>query len=418
MRQLPFRRLFTRLNRPVPDGAGIVTAYTDGQVTLRSNRSKIGYHEAADLSGFQGVEVGDFVVHGLDIMRGSVGVAESSGAISSVCTVCKPTGQIDPRYAAYAVRLQAASGFPKALARGVREGGADFRRWDTLAELPIPAPPLDVQRAVVAFLARETDEIDAFIADQEELVELLAERRAATISHAVTKGLAPTVPMRDSGIAWLGQIPAHWVPLALKRVLRSVDQGISPQAEGGLADAESVGVLRAGCVNRGIFNELEHKRLPDGFAFDDSIRVKVGDLIVNRASGSPSLVGSAARVRALRYELILSDKTFRLRTLPSADLDFLELFLNSNPYRRQVLGAISGAEGLANNLPLAALKEISLALPPVDEQTRIVEAISKGLAQIDSAIADAREAIKLSRERRAALISAAVTGKIDVRGVV
>jgi type I restriction enzyme S subunit len=86
--EVPFRRLFRSVERPIADGAEIVTAYTDGTVTLRRNRPIKGYHEAADLSGFKGVCVGDFVVHGLDILRGSVGVSDSDGAISSVFVTC------------------------------------------------------------------------------------------------------------------------------------------------------------------------------------------------------------------------------------------------------------------------------------------------------------------------------------------
>lgn len=288
---------------------------------------------------------------------------------------------------------------------------------EKLSAFEIPCPPLEDQHSVVAFLDRETAEIDAFIADQEELIGLLTERRAATISHAVTKGLDPSVPMKDSGVEWLGDIPQHWESVPLKRVLRRIIQGVSPQAEGGLADIDSAGVLRAGCVNGGVFNDLEHKRLPEGFCFDDTIRVRVGDLIVNRASGSPALVGSCARVRELNFDLILSDKTFRLDPLPSVEEDFIELYMNSSVYRRQVLGVISGAEGLANNLPMSALKGIALALPPQSEQRSIASVTRSELSELDAAIADAREAIALSKERRAALISAAVTGKIDVRGM-
>src|SRR5690606_34228463 len=107
------------------------------------------------------------------------------GAISAVCTVCEPSPSVDARFIAYAIRLQASSGYPKALARGVREGGADFRRWATLAELPVPIAPLAEQRAIADYLDRETAQIDTLIAKQEQLIECLQERRIGSIRHSV-----------------------------------------------------------------------------------------------------------------------------------------------------------------------------------------------------------------------------------------
>ena len=161
--EVSFRRIFEKVDRPLPVDAQMVTAYTDGQVTLRSNRDKKSYHEAANMSGYQGVKAGDFVVHGLDILRGSIGVSDSEGAISSVCSVCVPIREAEPRFFAYAMRAQAWSGVPRALAKGVREGGADFRRWETLADLPLPVPPLAEQRAIADYLDAETARIDALI---------------------------------------------------------------------------------------------------------------------------------------------------------------------------------------------------------------------------------------------------------------
>jgi len=358
------------------------------------------------------VEPDDFISH-LRSFQGGFEHSRQSGKVSAAYTVLTPRPAADPEYLRY---LFKSSKYVQALQTTtdqLRDGQSI--RFGQVALIPLPLPSLEEQRAISLYLDQETAEIDAFIADQEELIRLLTERRAATISHAVTKGLDAAVPLEDSGVHWLGNIPSHWSATKIRRVLLAIDQGVSPQAEGGLADDGSTGVLKAGCVNRGTFNELEHKRLDESFEFDEVIRVRVGDLIVNRASGSPDLVGSAARVRQLRYSLILSDKTFRLRPHRTIDSDFLELFLNSTPYRRQVLASISGAEGLANNLPMAALREMTLALPPLREQREIVGEVTRELADLDCAMADAREAMELSRERRAALISAAVTGKIDVR---
>lgn len=223
--EVPFRRVFEQLRRPVPPAAKIVTAYTNGDVTLRTNRRLDGYHEAADLSGFQGVEPGDFVVHGLDIMRGSIGVSDSRGAISSVCIVCRPRTRDDPRFFSYAMRAQAFSGFPRAMARGVREGGADVRRWDTLAELPLPRPRPDQQRAIADFLETETARIDALITKKRHLRDLTIERFRAFVSEKVALGssmeVRRVISLRTSGPrGWADRVGDTGAPFIRSQNLR------------------------------------------------------------------------------------------------------------------------------------------------------------------------------------------------------
>lgn len=202
----------------------------------------------------------------------------------------------------------------------------------------------------------------------------------------------------------------------MKRLVARVDQGVSPQAYAELAD-DGWGVLKSGCVNGGVFRDTEHKKLPFDFVIDGGIAVRPGDLLVCRASGSPNLVGSAAIVRTLRYQLILSDKTFRIVVNQHCDASYLEWAMNARPYREQVHGAISGAEGLASNLPLSALRSFLFVVPPLTEQEEIVAYLNNRCAKVDALIAKSTEMIDMLRGYRAALITDAVTGKIDVRGV-
>lgn len=412
--RLPFWASYRRIKRPATGTEELLSVYRDYGVIRKSDRDDNFNKASDDLTTYQVVRPGDLVINKMKAWQGSVAVSQLGGIVSPAYFVFSPVQTNVPQFMHYLLRSAPYIEAYRAVSKGIRPNQWDLDP-DMLRTFPMPTPSIELQQQTAEFLDRETAEIDAFIADQEELIGLLAERRAATISHAVTRGLDPSVPMKDSGVKWLGEMPVHWRTMSLRRVLRRIVQGVSPQADGGLAHAGSVGVLRAGCVNRGVFNELEHKRLPDGFEFDDSIRVQVGDLVVNRASGSPALVGSAARVRELNFELILSDKTFRLDPNSLVDLDFLELYLNSTIYRRQVLGAISGAEGLANNLPVSALRAMLFAMPTVSEQRQIAATVRVDTAEFDAALADARTAIALSRERRVALISAAVTGKVDVR---
>ena len=202
-----------------------------------------------------------------------------------------------------------------------------------------------------------------------------------------------------------------------RTLIASIDQGVSPQAEAALADETSWGVLKAGCVNHGVFREREHKRLPKEFAFDPNLAVRVGDVLVSRACGSPKLVGSVARVRSLRYPLILSDKTFRLNFREPRMAEFLVLAMNSGYFRIQVEKAISGAEGLANNLPLSALKDFRLAVPCATEAEAITKSLADQTAEIHAVRDSAAGQAVLMGEYRTRLIADVVTGKLDVRGV-
>ncbi|MGN7157767.1 restriction endonuclease subunit S [Dietzia cercidiphylli] len=388
--QVPFGRLFRRVDRAVPEGSGIVTAYTDGQVTLRANRAKTGYHEAADLSSFKGVEVGDFVVHGLDILRGSVGIADSAGAITSVCTVCEPVVDLDLRYVAHVIRVQAESGFTRALARGIREGGADFRRWGTLAELPIPMPSAEYQRAVCDYLDLETTRVDALIEEQHRLIEMLRERREATIRSALLSGL-DGAETAESGVELLGAVPKHW-RMVPTRYLCKIMTG-SEDSGNATEDGDYPFYVRGREVLR-----IDH------FSFDGEAVMTPGD-------------GQGGTGKVFHY---ISGK-FEAHQRVYVFTDFREVtgryfyyFLST--FLRPV--ALAGSNTVTmESLRRPLLANFKIAVPPIDEQQRITAHLNDHTAKIDTLIAEAQRFIELSLERRSALITAAVTGQIDIQEV-
>ena len=161
---------------------------------------------------------------------------------------------------------------------------------------------------------------------------------------------------------------------------------------------------------------MQHKKLPADLEFDRALAVKPGDLLVCRASGSRHLVGSTALVRELRFQLIMSDKIFRLTPAAEISSEYLNWVMNSSIYREQVNSSISGAEGLANNLPSSALKGFRFAIPPGAEQDSIARFLNDQCTKIDNLIAKTNDVISVLREYRSAIITAAVTGKIDVQG--
>ncbi len=285
-----------------------------------------------------------------------------------------------------------------------------------VANFPLPLPPLPEQTAIAQFLDRETAELDALVADQERLIALLKEKRQAVISHAVTRGLNPDAPRKDSGVEWLGDVPAHWEVVRLKRQTRHLEQGWSPQCENTPADFEKEwGVLKVGCVNGGRFSPNENKLLPTDLAPERALSLIAGDLLISRAN-TRELVGGAAVVDRDYPNLMISDKLYRLRLYSSLNPEYAARYLVCDTARSRIELEATGASASMVNIAQSTITELFVPLPPVSEQTAIVEYLDRETAKLDGLVAEAEHAIALLRERRSALISAAVTGQIDVRG--
>lgn len=178
--------LLTKRSRDVRPDDGVVTAFRDGQVALRSRRREEGFTMSFSEAGYQGVEPGDFVFHGLDGFAGAVGVSEDRGKVSPVYHVCTTTPLASEKFMAWALRALAANGFLEAYAFSVRQRSVDFRNWTTFAGLPITYIPIDEQIRITDHLDEVTAKIDAMVAKVAELKALLIERRAALITDVVT----------------------------------------------------------------------------------------------------------------------------------------------------------------------------------------------------------------------------------------
>ncbi|WP_198679087.1 restriction endonuclease subunit S [Aliidiomarina haloalkalitolerans] len=279
----------------------------------------------------------------------------------------------------------------------------------------IGVPSYPEQQKIAQFLDYETAKIDALIYEQKRLIELLREKRQAVISHAVTKGLNPDVPMKDSGVEWIGQIPEHWHTLPIKYVINSFEQGWSPQCfNEPVSDESELGVLKVGCVRHGRFIHEENKRLPPGLPFKNELSVRAGDLLISRAN-TRELVGSVGVPSVNHENLMISDKIFRLRLNSQALPEFLCFFLTTGVARQQIELAATGASDSMLNIGQSTIKEMPFPCPPMEEQHQIVEKVVKANWKLLELAGEAIKLVEKLKERRSALISAAVTGKIDVR---
>jgi len=290
--------------------------------------------------------------------------------------------------------------------------------WDFIGNLPVLLPEIEEQQVIARFLDLKTAQIDALLIKQKALLDKLAEKRTALISYAVTKGLDSSVLMRDSGMSWLGEAPRHWKRMLMARVISNFEQGWSPSCYERVAAPDEWGVLKSGCVNYGIFQENEHKTLPAGMEPIRSLEVQPGDMLMCRASGSRHLIGSVAMVRQCRAQLIFSDKTYRIALLSDQiDSEFFVLLMKSKYLRDQIELSISGADGLANNIPQSSIKAYQVLLPPLSEQQEIAASLKVSIHDVGVQEEKILAVIDKLQEYRAALITNAVTGKIDVRGL-
>jgi type I restriction enzyme S subunit len=285
---------------------------------------------------------------------------------------------------------------------------------ETVAFIKVGIGSVQELAKIVHFLDCETARIDALIEKQQQLIALLQEKRQAVISHAVTKGLNPDAPMRDSGVEWLGNVPAHWEVVPLKHHTCVFEQGWSPQCDQRPAGADEWGVLKVGCVNGGVFRCDENKSLPEALEPRREYRVRPGDLLISRAN-TRELVGSAAVVLGEYPKLLLCDKLYRLRFLPRIEPRFISHYLGTSLVRKQIELEASGASDSMQNIGQSTIKQLPTPTPPLDEAKEIVRILESRLLMLDAVNLKAEQQIAFLSERRTALISAAVTGKIDVR---
>lgn len=380
-----------RKEKSRPDDAHLTPSQAFGVLPQAEYMERTGNRVVLHLSGsdqMRHVEPGDFVSH-LRSFQGGLEYSDLAGKVSAAYTVLTPRQPISSTYFKFLFKSASYIQGLQTTTDQLRDGQSI--RYSQFALLPLPIPAIQEQRAIAEFLNCETAEIDAFIRDQEELIALLRERRAATISHAVTKGLNPNAPMKNSGIQSVGVLPSHWVVGPVKRFLSSVDsQRIPLSAE-----------QRSGMVGRfpyyGASGVIDHV---NDFLFSES-------LVLVSEDGANLLLRNKPIAFVARGRYWVNNHAHVLR--PGGNHRFWAERIEAV----DVAGRVTGAA--QPKLTIEALMNLQISAPDTAAERAEIEClVAREAAEFDAAIADAREAIALSRERRSALISAAVTGKIDV----
>jgi len=281
-----------------------------------------------------------------------------------------------------------------------------------LVKFAIPLPTPSEQASITTFLDRETAKIDALIAEQQRLIELLQEKRQAVISHAVTKGLNPEAPMKDSGVEWLAEVPEHWEVAQLNQLINKITNGYVGPTRDILQDEGTRYLQSLHIKNNKILFETPYYVSEEWSAAKEKSILKEGDvLIVQTGDIGQSAVVSKEYEGSNCHALIVVSP--RSNVLTGAWLSWV---LNSTFGKETLLSIQTGA--LHPHLNCGNVKFISIPVPPLGEQAAICDYIATKNLEADELIDASCKSIELMRERRSALISAAVTGQIDVRGMV
>ncbi len=366
-----------------------------------------------ELVGYRIVRRDQLVVNTMWLNFAGLGVSEHEGHVSPAYRSYWINNNFDKRFVHHLMRSERyVKGYTKFLT-GIRPNSLQMSR-DDLMDFPILSPTTYEQKAIAVFLDRETGKIDELVSEQERLIGLLKEKRQAVISRAVTKGLNPDASMKDSGIE-LGEVPEGWEVTRFSRLLRKIEQGWSPNASTDPCEIGGWGILKLSAIKNGRFNPNENKRLLNENEPDTSIEVNIGDLLVTRGN-TPELVGDACVVSNTDgYRLMLSDLIYRIHLKSHINPNYYSYLLISKYGRSQIEPDARGSSMTMAKISQGHINSWIVPVPPYGEQSTIVSFLDAETAKIDSFITEAQKAIDLLKERRSALISAAVTGKIDVR---
>lgn len=336
---------------------------------------------------------------------GSLAIAKTELCTNQGCKSLVPRSDINEAF--YAYYLLASTE-----ALNLRGKGTTFLELsaDELGVFKAPRPPFDEQSAIAAFLDRETAKIDALIAEQEKLLALLAEKRQATISHAVTRGLNSDAPMKASGVAWLGAVPTHWEVKRLKSISPSITVGIVVNPSDYVSE-EGLPYVYGGDISEGkISTDTCRKINPEDSRRQPKTRLEAGDLLTVRV-GAPGVTavvpescvgGNCASVMLVRKGRFNST--------------WLCYAMNSRMVRYQVEVVQYGAAQEQFNISHAI--NFWIATPPESEQVDIAFFLDKEIDKINMLKSECECSIDLLKERRSVLIAAAVSGRIDVRNAV
>lgn len=399
---VPGKRILTLLQRPVEDGDGVVTCFRDGEVTLRTNRRTNGFTIALKEIGYQGVEPGDLVVHGMDGFAGSIGISDSRGKASPVLNVMD--SDQNKRFLMYYMRGLAYRDVYMALSDGIRVRSCNLS-WKKIGSLPFALPGLNEQRRIADFLDERCAAIDRAVSAAEQSIEEYRAYQGALIKRTIAYGVTSSPKTKNSGVSAIGAMNAGWRLVMVKRLASFLNGDRSGNYPSGedikdagvpfVTSADLGGRYLSGSfskyISRTKYDSLKGVKLQQGdIVF--CLRGSVGKCSMNRTEDCGSVASSLAVARPTHC-------------VP----EWLNYALACSSTTDQAIATAIGATSI--NLAANVLERALVPLPPLLEQRCIADYLDEKCAQIDAAITAKRAIIADLKAYKQSLIYEAVTGK-------
>ncbi|ENV32538.1 restriction endonuclease subunit S [Acinetobacter gerneri] len=415
--QKPIWSMFTRTKRTNHPNELLLSVYRDYGVIPKNSRNDNHNRASEDLTPYQLVLPNDLVINKMKAWQGSIAISEYKGIVSPAYYIYEPKQSYCSKYIHHLIRSVYFIQSYKNFSKGIRVNQWDLEH-DAFTHINLLVPPLTEQNHIISFLDSETSRIDNLITKQEKLIETLEKHRKSVISHAVTKGLDSNVPMKDSGVEWLGEVPEHWKILQTRHLF-NFGKGLTITKE----DLSDEGIP---CINYGEihskygfeFNPLDNPLKCVSHDFIESNKnclLNEGDFIFAdtsedlEGSGNFSYLNQTSTVFAGYHTIIARPKS-------GLNHRYLAYMFDSQAYRSQVRTEMKGVK--VYSVSQGVLKSRLAWLPSIKEQVEIVKLLDEKSSKIDTLIAKQRELITKLKSYRTSIISHAVTGKIDVRDLV
>ncbi|GAA3611137.1 restriction endonuclease subunit S [Gibbsiella greigii] len=406
-------RLFSRIKRTGYTEKELLSVYRDYGVIPKSSRDDNNNKPSEDLSPYQLVQPNDLVMNKMKAWQGSIAISEYEGIVSPAYFVYQPNNSLfelaHPKYVHYLLRNPIYVTQYLSRSKGIRVNQWDLDP-DEFRNIELLLPGKVEQEKIYSFLDHETAKIDNLIEKQQQLIELLKEKRQAVISHAVTKGLNPDVPMKDSGVEWLGEVPEHWELVPLKYLCNFSGGGTPTKDNLSYWQGGTVPWVSPKDMKSFWISETQDHVTPKAVSESSTNYVEEGSLLMVVRSG---ILQRNIPVAINIVKVTMNQDMKALKFNERMKAHYAAYFINGNVNSLLLEWTKEGAtvesiehEYLANGL---------IPVPPIDEQHSIIKSVSDQMKRFETLEENALKGIRLLQERRTALISAAVTGKIDVR---